>query len=971
MKQKYTISVLWGRSCTYHHTSTPHICWDGKLYAEGGNLIWLDRLNYRWLAWSQAREVAHNIVDIRAPGGLRKVDTYFKWKSDVTPGDPGSMEGIRFEVEGDEDTVITIDLVPIKIQFKLGQLLEREYLRYRVGSKYAGNAVNVFLGKDARKRVLREGWLRKLAEENKSGYLIMPDDFAKAEKAYYHSTYGVVLSEEKAIKTQFPILNFKPEHEGMCPLRIQVTGFMNSEISDYDETIVFELRLGSYSTQVSRIYTTMSLMPRMEEFCVDVPRSELQAEGNVLELSYVSGRFPLLFHRIFVDDTLVNLKDRLAAMPPLPTHHKLHVGTENDMLTPDNGDIDFQIDIMHDEEIGDYVLYRCRGASGTDEQVTRWCEKMKEYGFLCATCQSDRPQAAELMAKLMGDSYKGKQDHEISNLAYGWGDADPIEERINRTLPECKESYLRRMSGSVMVGQAIPQQYLDYEAGVEVIMTEIPGVHCTLSLSSHRAAAKAYDKDYWGVHIANHVQKIPLDEDNVRRQFIVAAECWLFGAKEICDEEVALRYFHDTIYAYSDELPTNYRKIYQSMYHYGNVIDLGEPIVKTGFLHGNYDLLVAGTAAGPYIKRPKFWGEFGPETEGWDYDTPEAGWKLIHSYLPGAHLYPVPQDPDDIRIFFSGTPKGQVDLVPITIGAKKLSGYETLILPGWNTMTPELYEQLIEYVRGGGHLVLSAAQCSTHITRKFLLEKKDFAFYNGGDLSELAGVKVYEPEGIVNIVRFEDEELLTDPGVPGLRTELAGATVLAADQDGNPVLVENRIGEGKVWMLTVGEYWGHDALESVRKAVCDRVAAEHPTEVSISGSDEVEYHHYRCDGFDRVVLLNTDWTSSDNSKKITLSSGELRMPLAVREGRMRHVLIAGDTAVSFEAPPSIVDELKAADGKLTFRASGSGDVTVKLFSLKKIKEVTVDGKPVALLGSDLVLSLGSSWSSCSVEVTLT
>lgn len=42
MKQRYTVSVLWGRSCTYYPTSTPHICWDGKLYAEGGELIWLD-----------------------------------------------------------------------------------------------------------------------------------------------------------------------------------------------------------------------------------------------------------------------------------------------------------------------------------------------------------------------------------------------------------------------------------------------------------------------------------------------------------------------------------------------------------------------------------------------------------------------------------------------------------------------------------------------------------------------------------------------------------------------------------------------------------------------------------------------------------------------------------------------------------------------------------------------------------------
>lgn len=970
MKKKHIVSVLWGRSGVYYPVSSPKICWDGKLQAEKGKLLWLDRLNYRFLGSSQGEEISYCIHSTNMPGAFRKVGTWYQWKSDVTPGDPGSMEGLRFEVEGDEDTIITIDLVPIKIQFKLGELLRRENLRYRVGNKYAGNAVDVFLGKDARKRVLREGWLRKLTAENKPGYLIMPDDFSEAEKTYHHSTYGALLDNGKVIRTTFPIVNFKEVKEGMCPLRIHVVALLGYKELDVGDTIVFSLKIGSYSTEVSRYYTNMLFMPRMEEISVDVPCGVLEAEGNVLELSYVSGNFPLLFHRIFVNTERISLKDRLPILPPLPRVRDFHVGSENDMLTPENGDIDFQIDVFHNEEIGDYVLFRKSSASGTDEQITRWCEKMKEYGFRCASCQSERPEATELMEKLMGDCYKGCMDHEISNLAYGWGDADPIEERIGRTLPECKASYLERMSGSVMVGQAIPQQHLDYEAGVEVIMTEIPGVHCTMSLSSHRGAAKAYGKKYWGVHVANHVQKTPLDEDAVRRLFIVTAESWLFGAKEVSDEEVMFRYFYDTLYTYSDELPARFRKVYQSIYHYGNAIELGEPVVKTGFLHGNYDFILGGTAAGPYMDAPKFWGEFGPETEGWDYDTPEAGWKLIHSYLPGAHLYPVPQKPEDIRLFFSGTPKGQVDLVPITIGAEKLSAYETLILPGWNTMTQELYEQLIEYVRGGGHLVLCAAQCTTHITRQFLTEKKDFAFFNGGDLSSLAGVKVFEPEGIVNTVRFSDEEVYTNPGVPGLRTELAGAGVLATDQDGSPVLVENRIGKGKVWMLTLGEYWGHDALEPLRKVVCDRVVANHPQKVSIIGSDEVEYHHYRCDGFDRVVLLNTDWTSTGNRKHITLFGGGLSMPLTVREGRMRHVLIAEDTAVSFEAPPSVVDELKVADENMTFKVSGSGEVVVKLFSRRQIASVCVDGTPAMLKDDDLILALGNAWNTCCVEVTL-
>ena len=105
MKHTYIISVLWGRSCVYHPTSTPKICWDGKLLAENGTLHWLDRLNYRFLGSSQGEEISYPIHNAQLPTAFRRVGTWYQWKSDITPGDPGSMEGLRFELEGDEDTV--------------------------------------------------------------------------------------------------------------------------------------------------------------------------------------------------------------------------------------------------------------------------------------------------------------------------------------------------------------------------------------------------------------------------------------------------------------------------------------------------------------------------------------------------------------------------------------------------------------------------------------------------------------------------------------------------------------------------------------------------------------------------------------------------------------------------------------------------------------------------------------------------
>ena len=57
----YTISVTWGRSCTYHPFSTPQMCWDGKLDVQNGTVNYLDKLTYKFVAWSQAHEISANI----------------------------------------------------------------------------------------------------------------------------------------------------------------------------------------------------------------------------------------------------------------------------------------------------------------------------------------------------------------------------------------------------------------------------------------------------------------------------------------------------------------------------------------------------------------------------------------------------------------------------------------------------------------------------------------------------------------------------------------------------------------------------------------------------------------------------------------------------------------------------------------------------------------------------------------------
>lgn len=97
-----------------------------------------------------------------------------------------------------------------------------------------------------------------------------------------------------------------------------------------------------------------------------------------------------------------------------------------------------------------------------------------------------------------------------------------------------------------------------------------------------------------------------------------------------------------------------------------------------------------------------------------------------------------------VNIYLSGTPYGQVDVVSFAkdqISAAFLNkNYKALLFSGWNTCSDRQYAILKEYVYNGGTLFISLPQLSTNETRNFNFGVDELV--NGGDFSELCGVKV-------------------------------------------------------------------------------------------------------------------------------------------------------------------------------------------------------------------------------------
>jgi hypothetical protein len=966
----YVVSVTFGKSFTYSPVSNEAFHWDGKLNIQHGELNWIDKLLYARTDWSRgwsgcSREYVHRL---NAP----------EWKSEIIPGSGNGTEGIRFSLKGNSTTIVTIATLSKTVTFRMGELFEKEMLEFHCGGYYSGQPIAVFLGQDPRIRVTRKSYLAELREKQRAGGIVVPDDF-EGRKGHLLSTYCAVIPASGESAAQFDMVNFGHFTTDTCIVHLQLMGAVDSidAMEVMDDWMSLQVAINDYQADLKRFFSKFRMNQKIEDLYLPVPRRHIKENDNRILIRNLSSRYLLLAHRIFVNDPPPSLKENLRRLPPLPDQPNFWIGFDENTLTPQNGEVDDVLTMMGEEEVGNYMLFRIEEAHTLDttKDFQRWCDKMVHYNMkagLVGTTDPGRTADAILRDRL-GRNYLGIHGHERSNLIYGWGDPDPIERRVNRTLPECEEAYLNRVGGMQILGQALPITHLDYKAGVQLVFSEPPTGHSTLMFASQRGSVYAYDKSLWGVHNANHVPRVPADSATERRNFILLWQAWLYGARLIYDEEFALYAVHDAPRAFTDPFTFNRRKQMQELYHYASASDLGREEVRIGFLQGNYDCLVGGLQSDPDVPRTKFWGMIGPEKPSWEFNTPERGWELLGTFMPGVWLYPVLQDPTMIRQFFGGSPYGQVDLVPIDASQDKLSKYRLLMLPGWNTMTDDVYAKLIAYVRGGGHLVLSAAQCTRHVTREFLEQKKDFQWYSGGDLTALAGVRLNRVDGEIKKIIWADGSSCTAEHVPRLDVSTTTARVLASDEKGRPVLIENTVGAGKVWMLTVGEYWGAATLDPFRALMMHKLTSTLQAGMHVTGeSNDVDWHVYDTPGgWKRIVFLNTDWTAARNSKRVFLDVGQLRMPLDVVEGTLRQVLVKDGTALSFATPGMIVAPQESGPGRLSMKASGVGKTTVHFDSKGSIAKVALDGRATALPpDGTITVDFGDQWKDVLFEVTL-
>ena len=338
----------------------------------------------------------------------------------------------------------------------------------------------------------------------------------------------------------------------------------------------------------------------------------------------------------------------------------------------------------------------------------------------------------------------------------------------------------------------------------------------------------------------------------------------------------------------------NYRKVLNEFSEFVNSDNrpAGGPKVKFAFVQGNLDSYSC------FNPGSSVWNKFDDPAYG--YSGPEYTWRLMEDINVRRPWY----DPHNYgEVDLSGAPAyGQFDIINASVSLEAMKKYDYLVFTGWNTMTPEIYNNLVEYVRQGGKVIMTAAHLDTSVTRG-----GDINLINEGDVSELFGCKLNAGESFISSCGFKFNESIMDGVLYPVdrdydpwfasgyakyaKTELGGGRVASYlsqaysesnNSDGRPAMIENKLGKGCALLVTSLEYPGQGALYNMYKAVVRELmtASHRACDVKVYGNDRLRFSVYEGN---KVYLLNTDFDNeiivtverNGDKEKYVLEPGEL------------------------------------------------------------------------------------------------
>lgn len=569
-------------------------------------------------------------------------------------------------------------------------------------------------------------------------------------------------------------------------------------------------------------------------------------------------------------------------------------------IAQDESEVEEYLSWYLSNNLGDFLTirpsYRWSSTRKVNENVWRKAKKvLNEYGIKYVHMVDGRetPGFASnpSIETLSSPSFLGRQAHEkdgwvlyhgINSLAYGNINAWQIEDMKMRLAEENPDNAnignkadTKEYESTCAYVNRNPNKPHDLKLGAEYTVERLKTLRrdCTrhtgptvqyrpflqagfnwvglettyTSLEPHiaflRGTAKAYGLKAWGVHNAIQWSSTPHDTPERFRRFRLSLYgSYLQGATDINTEEGLWRLeeYYSGFHRLSDAC-VGHRKQQEDFYRYTSTHSrTGKFYTPMALFQGKYD---------PW----KGFGNGGPC--GWhaDYGESEKSWQLLKTFyplsLPGEPLYFHNCPADKPMGYYTGTPKGNIDVLPIEADLDALQDYKTLAFVGYNYAEKETFEKLEKYVRMGGKLVLTRAH-RTITTQYEDVCEKNLAYDESIPFAFADGKQVFE------------KDFYNGREIDVCKNALDSGEVLAYTDNGNPLVCRYAVGNGEVILFNVNAYPAHPAIQGLYENILKEMQAQAVANESVwmATDESVQFAVYNQeDGAKHVYILAVDW----------------------------------------------------------------------------------------------------------------
>lgn len=393
-----------------------------------------------------------------------------------------------------------------------------------------------------------------------------------------------------------------------------------------------------------------------------------------------------------------------------------------------------------------------------------------------------------------------------------------------------------------------------FEAGMEVGGAELMYGPHEVVLSALRGASLAYGRKEFISHLAVQWSTTPHDTPaRYRRYQLAMFVCYIQGTNHINTEEGLWRIEEDFSHfdRFSDAC-INHRKMQHDFNHFIKTHSRrGKMVNPTALLHGQYDAWVCFT-------RQNAWAHLGDE---WKFNTPEESWDLIKVFYPDSvmdalYIHPCENKPQG---FYSRTPYGTVDVLPVEAGKELIDTYKTAAFLGWNTAEPEQFDKLTEYVRGGGTLLLGWPHLFVDTDRTTAISGEPTVI-DSKTIKKLLNVTF---KGF-NTTRTNDGEEIKVGDIT-----LGDDVTVRSTLGGYPLVIEHAIGDGKVIFVNLRDYPADKNVRPVYEALLRELGEMGVNREKergwITTSDTVDTGVFdREDSLRDIYAININWWADEN-----------------------------------------------------------------------------------------------------------